>query len=157
MRDGDPMARLLHYLELPPVWLALFAGLAWLQASVFPLAFLGRAGDVAGGLALVFGLALSGWAALRVVLAGTSLIPRERPDRLVVEGPYRLSRNPIYLADAAILLGLILIWDAMPSLILVPVFLKLIEWRFILREEALIRDAFGSEYDAYCARVRRWI
>ncbi|MBL3565541.1 isoprenylcysteine carboxylmethyltransferase family protein [Rhodovulum sulfidophilum] len=151
------MARLLHYLDLPPVWLALFAGLAWAQSLALPFAFLGRAGDVAGGLALAFGLGLSVWAALGVVLARTSLIPRQRPDRLVVTGPYRFSRNPIYLADAVILLGLILIWDALPSLILVPLFSKLIEWRFIRREEALIHEAFGPEYDAYCRQVGRWI
>ncbi|ARC88254.1 isoprenylcysteine carboxylmethyltransferase family protein [Rhodovulum sp. MB263] len=157
MRDGDPMTRLLHYLELPPMWLALFAGLAWAQSAILPFGFLGWVGDVGGLLLVVFGLALASWAALRVVLARSSLIPRERPDRLVITGPYGLTRNPIYLADAAILTGLILIWDALPSLILVPVFLKLIERRFIRREEALIREAFGAEYDAYCRRVGRWL
>jgi len=100
---------------------------------------------------------VSGWAALHFVLERTSLIPRERPDKLVTTGLYRVSRNPIYLADTAILLGLILIWDALPSLVLVPLFMKVIEWRFIRREEALIRAHFGAAFDAYCARVRRWL
>lgn len=151
------IGRLLHYLELPPVWLAAFAALAWGQARLFPLDVFGRVGDVAGVALVGAGLAVSGWAALHFLLERTSLIPRERPDRLVTTGLYRFSRNPIYLADAAILLGLILIWDALPSLILVPVFVKVIEWRYIRREEALIRAHFGEEFEAYCARVRRWI
>jgi len=151
------MNRLLHYLELPPAWLALFAALAWAQAQLVPIAVLGRLGDVLGSALVATGLAVSGWAALHFLLERTSLIPRERPDRLVTTGLYRFSRNPIYLADAVILTGLILIWDALPSLILLPLFVTVIEWRFIHREEALIRDRFGAEYDAYCARVRRWI
>ncbi|TCP42968.1 methyltransferase family protein [Rhodovulum marinum] len=151
------MKRLFHYVELPPVWLALFAGLAWLQARVLPLDVTGRVGDAIGTGLVGAGLAVSGWAALHFVLERTSLIPRERPDKLVTTGLYRFSRNPIYLADAAILLGLILIWDALPSLVLLPVFIKVIEWRFIRREEALIRAHFGAAFDAYCARVRRWL
>jgi len=42
------MKRLFHYVELPPVWLAVFAALAWGQAQLWPLSVLGRAGDVAG-------------------------------------------------------------------------------------------------------------
>ncbi|TCO70332.1 methyltransferase family protein [Rhodovulum euryhalinum] len=151
------MKRLFHYVELPPAWLALFAGVAWLQARLLPLDLTGRAGDMAGMALVAAGLAVSGWAALHFVLERTSLIPRETPNTLVTTGLYRFSRNPIYLADAAILLGLILIWDALPSLILVPVFIKVIEWRFIRKEEAAIRARFGAAFEAYCARVRRWI
>lgn len=151
------MNRLFHYVELPPVWLGLFAAIAWVQARIWPLSVLGRAGDLAGTGLVAAGLAVSVWAALHFVLERTSLIPRERPDKLVTTGLYRFSRNPIYLADTAILLGLILIWDALPSLILVPLFMKVIEWRFIRREEALIRAHFGEAFDAYCGRVRRWL
>jgi protein-S-isoprenylcysteine O-methyltransferase Ste14 len=151
------MLRLLHKLELPPGWLAIFAGLAWLQARLWPMHVLGRFGDVAGIALVAAGCAVSGWAALHFLLERTSLFPRTTPDNLVTGGLYRFSRNPIYLADAAILLGVILIWDAIPSLILVPVFVTLIERRFIAGEEAAIRARFGKEYDAYCARVRRWI
>lgn len=149
--------RVLHYVELPPVWLAAFAALAWGQAQIWPMTVLGLFGDLVGYALVGAGLAVSGWAVLHFLLERTSLIPRERPDTLVTGGMYRFSRNPIYLGDAAILTGLILIWDALPSLILVPLFVKVIEWRFIHREEALIRDHFGAEFDAYCARVRRWI
>lgn len=151
------LAFVLHYTELPPAWMAVFAALAWGQAQLWPMTVLGLAGDIVGGALVTAGLAVSGWAALHFLLERTSLIPRERPDTLVTTGLYRFSRNPIYLADAAILTGLILYWDALPSLVLVPVFVKLIEWRFIRREEALIREHFGAEFDAYCARVRRWI
>ncbi|GAA0303950.1 methyltransferase family protein [Rhodovulum strictum] len=151
------MKRLIHHVELPPVWLALFAALAWLQARLFPMEVTGRAGDVIGTGLVGAGLAVMGWAALQFLLARTSLIPRMRPDTLVTTGLYRFSRNPIYLADVAILLGLILIWDALPSLILVPLFVKVIEARFIRHEETLLRAHFGTAFDAYCGRVRRWL
>ncbi|MEX5726843.1 protein-S-isoprenylcysteine O-methyltransferase Ste14 [Rhodovulum iodosum] len=152
-----PLQTLVHYLELPPVWLAVFAALAWGQAQIWPMQVLGLAGDVIGTALVAAGLGVSGFAALQFLLSRTSLIPRETPGKLMTGGLYRFSRNPIYLADAAILVGLILIWDALPSLILVPVFVKLIEWRFIRVEEAFIAERFGAEYEAYRARVRRWI
>lgn len=148
---------IVHYLELPPVWLAVFAALAWGQAQLVPLTVLGLAGDVIGTGLVAAGLGVSGFAALQFVLRRTSLIPRETPGQLVTGGMYRFSRNPIYLADTAILLGLVLIWDALPSLVLVPLYMKVIEWRFIRVEEAFIAERFGAEYDAYRAKVRRWI
>jgi protein-S-isoprenylcysteine O-methyltransferase Ste14 len=71
-------------------------------------------------------------------------------------GIYRLTRNPIYLADALILTGAILRWDA-ASLVLVPVFMAVIQRRFILGEEAGLRTAFGADFERYAAQVRRWL
>ncbi|MBK1636270.1 S-isoprenylcysteine methyltransferase [Rhodovulum adriaticum] len=147
----------MHRLELPPGWMLAFAAIAWAQAQVLPFTVLGVAGDVIGGALVLAGLAVSGWAALHFILERTSLIPRTRPNTLVTRGMYRFSRNPIYLSDTAILLGLILYWDALLCLPLVPLYMKVIEWRFIHREEAVLRDHFGEEFEAYAARVRRWL
>ncbi|TCP62423.1 protein-S-isoprenylcysteine O-methyltransferase Ste14 [Rhodovulum bhavnagarense] len=148
---------LIHRLELPPGWMMGLAAIAWAQAKVLPLHILGLFGDIAGGALVLAGLAVSGWAALHFVLERTSLIPRTKPNTLVTGGIYRFSRNPIYLADTAILLGLILYWDALLCLPLVPLYMKIIERRFIRREEAVLREHFGVEFEAYAARVRRWI
>lgn len=148
---------LIHRLELPPGWMVAFAAIAWAQAQVLPFTVLGLAGDIVGGALVLAGLAVSGWAALHFLLERTSLIPRTRPNALVTTGLYRFSRNPIYLADTAILLGLILYWDALLCLPLVPIYVKVIERRFIHREEDMLRAHFGEKFDAYAARVRRWI
>ncbi len=75
---------------------------------------------------------------------------------MITAGVYAHSRNPIYLADAMILAGAALVWDA-AALILVPLFMAVITWRFIQDEEAGMRAQFGDAFQGYAARVRRWV
>jgi protein-S-isoprenylcysteine O-methyltransferase Ste14 len=86
----------------------------------------------------------------------TTVLPRETPEAMIQTGIYRWSRNPIYLADAMILAGIALRWDA-ASLLLVPLFMAMIQVRFINGEEAVMRQRFGATYEAYAVRVRRWL
>jgi protein-S-isoprenylcysteine O-methyltransferase Ste14 len=86
----------------------------------------------------------------------TTVMPRETPAAMIDSGIYRLSRNPIYLADALFLAGAALWWDA-ASLLLVPLFVLVITRRFILGEEAGLRAVFGAAFDRYAARTRRWL
>ena len=86
----------------------------------------------------------------------TTILPREVPGVLITTGMYRVSRNPIYLADAMILAGCCLIWDA-ASLGLVPLFMAVITWRFIRGEEAGMRRAFGERFEHWAGRTRRWV
>ena len=73
------------------------------------------------------------------------------------DGPYRFSRNPIYLADLLILAGWGLILGAPLALLLVlPMLWMLREW-FVKGEEEVLAERFGGAYSDYCARVRRWI
>ena len=90
-------------------------------------------------------------------MARTTVIPRRNPAALVTGGVFRLTRNPIYLGDAALLTGAILWWDAPAALPLVPAFVWLITRRFIRDEEARLRAAFGADFDRWAARVRRWL
>ena len=76
---------------------------------------------------------------------------------LITTGIFRLSRNPIYLADLLILTGVSLIWGKFIGLILVPLLGWVLFRRFISGEEARLREIFGEEYTAYTARTRRWI
>ena len=142
-------------IDLPPLWLAVFAAMGWGVGQVVPIAlpFLPLLGWGLVGL----GLILSGLAAGQMVLSRTTFIPRRRPDRLVTGGVFALSRNPIYLADAIILAGLLLIWNAVLAAPLVPAFMMWITHRYIKGEEAWIGAAYGADYAAYAARVRRWL
>jgi protein-S-isoprenylcysteine O-methyltransferase Ste14 len=145
-------------IDLPPLWLALFAALAWAQARLLPLGGFGAWGDPAGAALIGAGLALMAAAFVEFRRHRTSVIPHRQPSALVTTGVYRLSRNPIYLADALILAGLCLRWDALPALVLlVPLFAAVITARFIRPEEARLRAAFGAAFDDWAARTRRWI
>ena len=142
-------------LNLPPVWLALFIGLAWVVAQVS--APLGDALRWPGWGLVAAGLGLMLWAALAFRRAGTTIMPGEPPTALVEAGPYRFSRNPIYIADLAILAGAALVLGAPLALLLLVPFQQVLLRLFILPEEAVLERDLGACYRAYRARVRRWL
>jgi protein-S-isoprenylcysteine O-methyltransferase Ste14 len=100
-------------------------------------------------------LALSAW--VQFQRAGTTPNPMRPTTALVVRGPYRFTRNPMYLSLAALYLGAALRLNSLWPLVLFPVVITLIEWRVIAREEAYLEARFGETYRAYKAQVRRWI
>ena len=144
---------------MPPVWLLACLVLAWIQASYYALglSFGGVWADFAGGILVGGGLLLMVLAFAEMRSHRTTIIPHETPERLVQTGIFSRTRNPIYMGDALILLGLILRWDAVLSLPLVPVFVWIIEKRFIEPEEDRMRRKFGMEFARYCQKTRRWI
>jgi protein-S-isoprenylcysteine O-methyltransferase Ste14 len=146
----------MKWIDLPPVWLALFAALGWAQAAWWPLGSFGSWGDWAGAALVALGVGLAVAAALEFRRARTTIIPHGTPTAIVTSGVYRISRNPIYLGDALILAGLGLRWDSVLALVLVPVFVAVVTARFIRPEEARLRARFGAEFEAWAARVRRW-
>lgn len=147
----------MKWIDLPPVWLALFVALGWVQADWWPLVSFGKAGDWVGGALVVTGLVLAVAATVEFRRARTTIIPHAMPSAIVTSGVYRFSRNPIYLGDALILAGLGLRWDSVLALVLVPVFIAVITARFIFPEESRLRARFGAAYDEWAARVRRWV
>jgi protein-S-isoprenylcysteine O-methyltransferase Ste14 len=147
----------MKWIDLPPVWLAVFAALGWAQAARVPLGSFGAVGDWVGAALVAAGLALAVAAAVEFRRARTTIVPHLEPSAIVTSGVYRVSRNPIYLGDALILAGLGLRWDSVLALILVPVFVAVITARFIRPEEARLGARFGPAFDAWAARVRRWI
>jgi protein-S-isoprenylcysteine O-methyltransferase Ste14 len=100
-------------------------------------------------------LAGSAWVQFR--RAGTTPNPTQPTTALVVRGPYRFTRNPMYLSLAALYLGGALRLNSLWPLVLFPVVITLIEWRVIAREERYLEAKFGDAYRAYKAGVRRWI
>jgi protein-S-isoprenylcysteine O-methyltransferase Ste14 len=76
---------------------------------------------------------------------------------IVATGPYRFSRNPMYVAMSAVYVGLSLLMGVVWPLVLLPIVLLSLSALVIRREERYLGDAFGEEYGAYRARVRRWL
>lgn len=145
------------WIDLPPVWLALFLAVTWVIGRLLPLRLFGEVGGVVGAGLVAAGLLLMAWAAAVMMLARTTVIPHRDPSALVTTGPFSLSRNPIYLADATILTGAALWWDAALALVLVPVFMALISRRFIRAEEERLARAFGPAWESWALKVRRWL
>ena len=149
----------MKWLDMPPVWLAGFAAVAWVQPRVLSLG-LTLDGAVSDFLAAI----LIGGGALLILLAfaefrrhRTSVIPHQTPARLIQSGIYKRSRNPIYLADVMILAGLVLRFDAVLSLVLVPILLWVLERRFVIPEETRMRRQFRADFARYERKVRRWL
>lgn len=142
--------------DLPPIWAA--GGLA-AQLALARLPVLRLDGDWTGWAGWLFvgaGLGLIGWSALWFRRKRTTIEPRDVPTTLIVEGPFRLNRNPIYSGMAVILAGTGLLLGSLPALLLVALFVVVIDRRFVRGEEAALRRAFGPAADAYLARTRRW-
>jgi protein-S-isoprenylcysteine O-methyltransferase Ste14 len=103
------------------------------------------------------GVAWLVWALATFFRARTAIYPN-RPASVIVEhGPYRYSRNPMYVALAAMTIGIGLVANTLWILLLLPVALFLLVQLVIRREEAYLTAAFPDEYGAYRSRVRRWI
>ena len=88
---------------------------------------------------------------------GTSVHPFHQPTALVTTGPYRYSRNPMYLALALVLVAVATWLGTLSPGVVVPLFLLAIQQRFILNEERRLTAAFGTAYLEYRHRVRRWL
>ncbi len=146
------------YLDWPPVWLVIFMAAAWVQVQIWnPLAYEAAFITFIGRAAIVFGIVLMGVSFVMFQRHKTSVVPKRTPDAIITTGPYKYSRNPIYVADAIILIGYILTLGSLISFALVPAFAWVIAKRFINGEEAGIRAEFGQVYDDYCQQTRRWI
>lgn len=149
----------MKWLDLPPIWLAGFVALAWAQAQQFSmgLSFGGAWADLLGGLLVGAGIILMALAFVEFRKHRTTVMPHRTPSALVQSGIFSRSRNPIYLGDALVLAGLILRFDAVLALPLIPIFVWVIEKRFIVPEEGRARREFKADYARYERKVRRWI
>lgn len=83
--------------------------------------------------------------------------PFDPPRRLVIRGPYRFVRNPMYIGAASALAGAALFYTSAALLGLVILFLLVTHLFVVLYEEPTLRRSFGVEYAAYCVRVHRWL
>lgn len=99
----------------------------------------------------------AGWAAWTFHRHGTPIHPYEEPRCLVTIGPYRYSRNPMYLGLLVMLLGLFLVLGSVTPLVMLLVFETIISTRFIDPEERALESRYGDKYRRYKATVRRWI
>ena len=103
------------------------------------------------------GVAVDVWAFLTLRASKTTVLPNATSTALVTSGPYRFTRNPIYLGNTVALLGFAigLRWGWL--LLLLPVTVAAVNWLAISREEEHLRLRFADEWKSYSSRVRRWL
>jgi protein-S-isoprenylcysteine O-methyltransferase Ste14 len=104
----------------------------------------------------VLGVGLVLWAAWTMRRRGTTLDPHGQASALVVTGPFRISRNPIYLGLALILVGLAAALGSSAPWGILAAWVFVMNHVFIEREEAMLAETFGTDFASYAAKVRRW-
>ena len=143
---------------LPPSYF--FAALAFTLAAhfLFPLAIIiPTAWRIAGLLPIALGVALNIVADRQFKQRGTEVKPFMRSSALVTDGVFRISRNPMYLGMVLIVAGAAVIEGSLSPWIAVAALAVLLDRVFIVREEAMLEETFGSAFQQYRQNVRRWL
>ncbi len=110
-----------------------------------------------GPLIMVTGFLLKLWAVREFRQSGTCVPAHKPTTRLVTTGPYRYTRNPMFISSSVFLFGLGVLVDSLWLILMLVPLIIYIHTRFVRREEAFLRMKFGDAYQAYALRVRRWI
>lgn len=113
--------------------------------------------QIGGQVMVVAGLGLTFWSLWNFFRARTNPLPHHAARTLVIVAPYTFTRNPMYLGLTCAYLGGALVTNWAWPLVFLPLSLLALRFHVIAREERYLLSAFGAPYEAYCARVRRWL
>ncbi len=150
-----------NVIAFPPLILAVSLGMSWALGALIPLQLLPTA---LSGMALAFGIidcVLAAFIALSAISAfkraGTHVEPHKPALVLVEDGPYRFTRNPMYIGLILLHLGISFIFSLDWGLPMIVLFWAVLHFGVVLREEAYLTDKFGAPYTAFLDRTRRWL
>lgn len=161
-RESNPVRRDTAGVIAPPPVLygaALLLALL-LHTTIGPLPIVSSAHSVlmvAGAALVLVGLALSATVMRLFANAGTPVPPYRPTTSFVSTGLYRYTRNPDYLGQTLLYIGIALVADSWWPLVLLPIVLPIVHFGVIRREERYLEARFGQPYREYTARVRRWL
>jgi protein-S-isoprenylcysteine O-methyltransferase Ste14 len=127
-----------------------------LLAKIFRLS-LGFIPAWVGYPVVLLGLGLAFGAMTQFGRAKTTVDPHGSVSAIVIDGPYRFSRNPIYVGLVCFLIGMPLVLGTLWGLVLSPLFIVLMNNLVVQHEEAYLEKKFGDEYTNFKSRVRRWL
>lgn len=154
----NPM-RFLLYVPVPWMYVLIYLVGIGVERAVRPhgAGETNPAVSVAGAALFAIGAVIAGWGWMTFHRARTTTIPGKASSKLVTWGPYRFTRNPMYVGLLIAYLGeaglLRQFWPA----VLLPLVVVYVNWIVIPVEEAKLEEVFGEDYQRYRARVRRWI
>ena len=112
---------------------------------------------VAGIVLWLLAVAIAGWALLLFHRQGTTTTPGEISRAFVTKGPYRFSRNPMYVGMVLAYFGEMCCLAQIAPLLFLVLAVAYLQGVVIPLEESRLRETFGDSYVQYCARVRRWV
>jgi protein-S-isoprenylcysteine O-methyltransferase Ste14 len=143
---------------------SIFIGLVLVFVPARLISWSGIVRPEAAGVSQVVGMVVGGgggvlalWCVFTFSFIGKGTpAPFDPPRRLVVEGPYRFVRNPMYIGAGLVLTGATLFYESLPLLGYAGLFVLITHFFVVLYEEPTLRRTFGTEYEAYNRRVGRW-
>jgi protein-S-isoprenylcysteine O-methyltransferase Ste14 len=142
----------------PPVIYVATLGIAWFLDARYPLHLPSGVLTTALGLSLIgIGLFVAAGAFRVMARAKTHIDPYKPVLAFVTDGPFRFTRNPLYMALTLFYLGGTTLVHALWAVLLLPILLAVMTYGVIAREERYLERKFGQEYVSYKAKVRRWI
>ena len=141
----------------PPVILGVGLGTIILQKILGVPSPLPRLTRPFGIPLVIAGLLLGGTAFKAQHQGGTPVDPHQPTNALVQTGPYRFTRNPIYLSFLLIVAGLAVLFNAFWTLPLVPGMAAILDRGMVVREEVHLEEKFSREYKEYKKQVPRWL
>jgi protein-S-isoprenylcysteine O-methyltransferase Ste14 len=113
--------------------------------------------ELVAGICITVGFTIMLLAWLKFKKSDTAVCPTAKSSLLVINGPYRYTRNPMYLGMIFILLGASFIMGTIPSMLAPVVFFLIIDKIFIPYEEDKLQSSFSDSYDEYMVATRRWL
>lgn len=145
----------LKHFNIPPVWTLGAIAAAIVLHYIYPLVvFRFRAidlGVVAIGLYLVFA------PVIYFRKKRTTIVPRQKPSTLIVEGPFRMSRNPMYLGMVILTLGIGLMLGSLQAILPAVWLFFFLNKNYVVPEERKLREAMGEAAEDYFKKTGRWI
>ena len=144
----------------PPIITALAVLIGWIAQKFENLDWISAVSQTfwpLGILMVIAALSIVAWAFFTFKNIDTTIMPNKAASHLATDGPFRWSRNPIYVADILIISGISLATGNAWMLITAAVAIFALEEFAIKREEAHLKAKFGQEWDEYSRKVRRWV
>ena len=143
---------------MPPTYFYLGIALIILMHFIFPvIQIIHYPYTLIGILFIILGMVLNLLAWLLFIKNKTTQNPFKNPDKFIVDGIYKISRNPMYLGMLITLFGLAVLLGSLITFIFPIIFFVIIEWIFIPLEEKNMEKIFGKKYIEYKTKVREWI
>ena len=147
------------YRVWPPIALGgpLLAGVLVTAVAGDPFTLTGDGARIIGVVLLIVFGAWNGWTLSVMAANRTAVLPGGSTRVVLDRGPFRLSRNPLYVGLIVLDVALALLWPSAWALIGVPIGIALVYWGAVAPEERYLSIKFGADYDDYRRRVRRWL
>jgi len=127
---------------------------AWMPLILLPDPLIG---NLIGWPLLIAGIFLMVWALKIFSKGGEDKHPNTPTNKILKDGPYTFSRNPMYLAFNIIYVGIVLIVNTIWLIIFLPIAFIILHYGVVIREEQYMGKKFGTEYKKYKSEVRRWL